>query len=351
MDVTSFRDTRKALLAEARRPRLGRYCLIGVILAAVLLYLALRGIDWRALGRTLAHTDLSYLPLAFFVFTVGFILRGLRWRVVLVTRAPLSRPEVFWANMVGYLGNCLLPARAGELIRSALIASRSTLTKSFVLATALTERMLDAIALVLITTGALLISGGVPAWLHRASKVVGGIGAAGLVLVIFLPQLDSRLVLMLNRAPLLNRRVRERLAQIAEQFLLGMRSFRSTGTALAFTSLTIVIWLADGVVALTVAAALHLNLSLPVALLLLAALGLASALPSTPGYIGVYQFVAITVLPPFGFTRSEALAFILMFQCLTYLLVSVWGIMGIWKLNRTTNAPDNELVVAAAKAK
>jgi uncharacterized membrane protein YbhN (UPF0104 family) len=62
-----------------------------------------------------------------------------------------------------------------------------------------------------------------------------------------------------------------------------------------------------------------------VALLLLAGLGLGSALPSTPGYIGIYQFVAVTVLTPFGFSRSDALAYILVAQFFNYLVVGSLG--------------------------
>jgi hypothetical protein len=67
---------------------------------------------------------------------------------------------------------------------------------------------------------------------------------------------------------------------------------------------------------------------------LLAALGLSSALPSTPGYVGVYQFVAVSVLTPFGFTQSQALVFILAYQAVNYAVICVWGLLGLWRLRR-----------------
>ncbi len=67
--------------------------------------------------------------------------------------------SVFWANMVGYLGNAYLPARAGELMRSALLGQKMGLGTSFVLATALSERILDAVTLVLIGSASLLSQG------------------------------------------------------------------------------------------------------------------------------------------------------------------------------------------------
>ena len=88
----------------------------------------------------------------------------------------------------------------------------------------------------------------------------------------------------------------------------------------------------DALVAIEVAYALDLTLALSEALLLVAALALASAVPSTPGYIGIYQFVAVTVLAPFDFSQSEALAYIIAFQALAYSVVSVWGFLGLWQL-------------------
>jgi uncharacterized membrane protein YbhN (UPF0104 family) len=94
------------------------------------------------------------------------------------------------------------------------------------------------------------------------------------------------------------------------------------------------IWLMDSLVAISVAWALNLGLTLPKALLLLAALGLSSAAPSTPGYLGIYQFVATTILIPLGFSRGEALAFIITFQATIYSAVIVWGSTGFWRLGK-----------------
>ncbi len=100
------------------------------------------------------------------------------------------------------------------------------------------------------------------------------------------------------------------------------------------SSLTAVIWSLDGTVAVITARSMQLEMPLPVALLLLAALGLASAIPSTPGYVGVYQFVAVTVLRPFGFSKSNGLAFVFVFQALMYVVISWWGLIGLWRLQR-----------------
>ena len=62
------------------------------------------------------------------------------------------------------------------------------------------------------------------------------------------------------------------------------------------------------------------------AILLLTGLGLGSALPSTPGYVGIYQFVAVTVLGPMGIAKSQALAFILVVQAYGYIGTLLLGL-------------------------
>jgi uncharacterized membrane protein YbhN (UPF0104 family) len=63
-------------------------------------------------------------------------------------------------------------------------------------------------------------------------------------------------------------------------------------------------------------------------------LSLGSALPSTPGYVGIYQFVAVTVLTPFGFSRTDAIAYILVVQAMMYVVIGFWGSLGLLRYRR-----------------
>ena len=120
-----------------------------------------------------------------------------------------------------------------------------------------------------------------------------------------------------------------RLVSIIGAVARGLRSFHDARRLTGFFLLTAAIWWLDAVGAVIGASALGLRLPLASAFLLIAGLSLGSALPSTPGYIGIYQFVAVTVLTPFGFSRSDAIAFILVAQALMYVVVGVWGGMAL----------------------
>jgi len=304
---------------------------ITILIAGVLLWLAFRGIDWPEFLSTIQNARLEYLTLVCLLTSANSLVRSLRWRVLLSAERWIGTLDVFWAMMVGYMGNAFLPARAGELLRSVALSRRTQISAGFVLATALTERILDAGVLVLIGSVALSLLPEAPLALLDAGKGMAILSAVGLAGVFTLPFLERPIRWFLDRLPLPSA-WKSKLSSFLEHFLLGMRSLRHVGRALGFFTLTIVIWLGDAIVAITVAHSLGLTFSVPIALLLNVALGLSSAIPSTPGYIGVYQFVAITILRPFGFTNGQALAYILVFQALGYILITLWGLLALWRL-------------------
>ena len=235
--------------------------------------------------------------------------------------------------MVGYMGNAYLPARAGEIIRSVFLGREKGLGVSFVLATALTERALDVIALVIIGSIAMLGQSSIPFELQSAVRVTAGIGVIGLIFILIMPHQEKLVFSVLNKFPLPDK-FRGVFDEQISRFLIGMRSIQNVKRLITFIALTIIIWFVDAIANVIGVHIIGQNLNMGQALILLAALGLSSAIPSTPGYIGVYQFVAVIVLIPFAFSRSDALAYILISQILSYLVITFWGLIGLWQINK-----------------
>jgi hypothetical protein len=321
--------------------------LISVPLAGVLVYLSLRGVDWHAVWTTIKTVHLPWLGAGLLVWLATTFARCLRWRVLLNAEGKVGVATVFWANAAGYLGNNFLPARAGELIRSAMISSRSKLSNTYTLTTALTERVMDAITLIVISSLVIATMSQKPAWLATASRPIAIIGFAGAVAIISLPYIGDFLKKLLDWLPL-PRSIHQRLLGITGQVLLGVRALHGLGRLAAFFSLTSLIWFLDATGSIILANALGLSMTYPIALLLLAGLGLGSALPATPGYIGIYQFVAVSVLTPFGFSRSDALAYILMVQAFGYVVITVLGLIGLWKYRGSKEAKGAGVGLPAA---
>jgi len=308
---------------------------VAFLLAAVLLYYSLRGIEWRQVGRLVAGAKLGYLALAAGIGTVALFLRSFRWRILLTAEGHVGVPDAFWATAAGYFGNNFLPARAGELVRTYMVSARTGLNKAYVLATALSERVADAIALVVISSLVLLTLPEQPGWLAAAAKPFAILGFVGVLVIALLPRLEWLGRKILERTPLPNG-LRTKLGGVMEHGLRGIRAFHEPRRLFGFLGLTIVIWCLDAVGTMIGAAALGLVMPVEVAFLLIAGLGLGSALPSTPGYVGIYQFVAVSVLVPFGFSKTDAVAYILVAQALQYVVIGLWGALGFLNYRRVS---------------
>jgi hypothetical protein len=308
------------------------------LLAGVLLYFSVRHVDWGRVWRTIAGAHWGYLALTTALTLSTYFLRSIRWRILLNAETWFSVGTVFWANMAGYLGNNFLPARAGELIRTYLISNRSSLSKTYVLTTALSERLMDVIALVLWSSLVLLGVNPKPRWMLDLSRTMALVAGAGAVAIMILPHTGDLAEKLLLRSPL-PERWRKPLIGLAGQVLSGLRAFHHWGRFTGFTLLTVVIWMIDAIGVITGGLALGLTIPFRVALLLLTGLGLGSALPSTPGYVGIYQFVAVTVLTPFGIGRDEALAYILVAQAMASVVILASGLPGLYRLQGTKAKP------------
>src|SRR6266404_4865272 len=102
---------------------------LAVLLAGALLYYSLRGIEWRQVWILIAGAKPAYLAFCCALSAVALFLRAMRWRILLRAEADIGVGAAFWATSAGYFGNNFLPARAGELVRTFMISSRSGLSK------------------------------------------------------------------------------------------------------------------------------------------------------------------------------------------------------------------------------
>jgi glycosyltransferase 2 family protein len=302
-------------------------------LAVVLLRYSLRGIDWHRVWAIVAGANAARLALAAALGTGTLFLRSVRWRVLLNAEGDISVATAFWATSAGYFGNNFLPARAGELVRTFFISTVGGLDYPYVLATAMAERVSDALVLAGVALMILLKGPVRPAWLAGAARPVAIVAIVAAVAIAVLPFLGAQVEWLLARLPI-RLSWRTRLIDMLHQALRGLRAFHDAGRLVAFLVLTAVIWVGDALSTVTAAAALGLAMSYEAAFLLLASLGLSSALPSAPGYVGIFQFVAVTVLVPFGLTRSDAIAYILIAQALNYVIIGIWGSIAIARYRR-----------------
>lgn len=301
---------------------------LAALLAVLLLLFSLWGIDWKDIARMLASARPAGLLLAALMGIGSLVLRSLRWQLLLRSKCAVGLSAAFGATAAGQLGNMVLPARAGELVRIVMIGARSGLDPAFVLTTVLTERIADAIALVLVACVIVLTVPFELGWVANAVMPLAIVGVAVALVIAAAPWIEPHAARVLKHLPL-PAPMRTVLHGAMNQALRAFLALHDPTRLLGFLGLTVAIWTVDVLSTVVGGAALGLEIPVQAALLLIATLGVASALPSTPGYVGIFQFAAVTALTPFGITRTNAIAYILVAQAVMLIVTALFGAAGL----------------------
>ncbi len=300
--------------------------LVGVGVSAACLILAFRSVPLYQLTNALTSVSWAIVFVWVALASLSLLLRSLRWRILLKAAATVPLGTVFAVYSAGQLGNAVLPARLGDVFRATNLG-REGVSSGFTFATILGERLLDTGFLVSISAIALTSFHDLPAWLARGSALFAVLAVAGAAFAVLMPSLERPLAKIIDRiAP---RRRAVALNDLVGQFSGGLRSLRNQGRVSMFLLFTVAIWTADALGAVVLARGLGFTMSPAVAVLLLTAVALSSALPAAPGNIGVYQMVAVSILAPFAVSRPQALALAILLQALIVANLLIWGMGGL----------------------
>ena len=124
--------------------------LLILALTVFLVWLFLRSANLHDVWRILESVDIPWLLLAFAINFCALLFRTWRWQTIIDPKRPPAFYPTFFANAVGYMLSTVLPVRAADVARPALLARRTTIRFSGILGTVLTERVLDLSSLLIL---------------------------------------------------------------------------------------------------------------------------------------------------------------------------------------------------------
>jgi uncharacterized protein (TIRG00374 family) len=302
--------------------RLGKI-LLGLVVSVGLLVYFFWDVDLRVVGERLRQTLWGFLALSVALNFLSLWARARRWRYLF---APGARSgHLFRALLVGYMGNNLLPLRAGEIERI-YVASRHGPRFWTAFATVVVERVLDGLALGLLVGGVLLVVAvpGELRWSILLFLAVDLVGILVLVLIAAAPDASRALIeTLFHRIGWLERRMLSMLGTMTE----GVRGLRAPRHVVPITLYSVGIWFFLALSVWTGLHAAHLDLPLAAAWTVLAFLGLGVSLPSSPGFVGVIQAATVLALALFAVPRTEALSFSLLLHASQFFPVTALGLV------------------------
>lgn len=301
------------------------------VITIIALYYAFRGIRIDVL---LAHTgdaDLSWIAVAVLLTCISYLLRSWRW-LSLFPEHTLHFLSAARVLILGFFMNNILPARAGELVRAHMGAKLGNQTRTLVLATIASERLVDGLTISFMFVAFALGIG--DSKISRELLYVAYLfAAAGIAVLIVIAMKDY----VFRLAEKIHKKIETSSSSYAlnrlQVFINGLTPLSTLSRLPTIIIFSVVVWGVELCVYKAVTLAFAAELTWAQCVLFLVAVNFASLIPAAPGGVGVIEAIASAVLVSIGIGKEQALTMVIAQHIIQYLVVGIPGsvIMFNWK--------------------
>jgi glycosyltransferase 2 family protein len=312
---------------------------LGLLITGIFLYLVLRQIDTGALAQAVLHAQYGWLAPAFAVYILGYLVRALRWKFLLNAVKPLPWTRLLPPLILGFTVNNLLPARAGEFVGAYLVGKREGVSKTAAFATVVMQRVYDGLVMVLLAVVVLAfyrLPGGESKFVDMVNLVIKATAAVFVLvfiaLFVMITWKEFFTAWFEKFSRLLPAGLRPKVETLLGSFLEGLAVMRSRRDSLLAFLFSLAAWTGESAAYYFVMRAFGLALPAYAAVMLMAVINLGIMVPSSPGYIGPFEFFGVGTLLLFGVPKSASLPCILVIHALVWLPITLWGFYYMWTL-------------------
>jgi uncharacterized protein (TIRG00374 family) len=332
--------------------------LIGALLGALFIWLLVRRLDFAELARSFRQIRYPLIVPSLLLALLGFVARAYRWRYLFSRDEHIRFRKLYTATMIGFMGNALLPARAGEFIRAYVISkAKNKLAVSKAFATIVSERLFDGAVLILLLCFTLLVLPSdkpvvIPEGTFFDSSVVltqthllrmAAIAcavlavAAGFVFLIYLK--GESVARAIGRAtPAVFQKLAEHLTRLTISFTSGFDVVRDRRRLVTVGLLSLLVWAPAAFAVYPMLHAFPEDIQwpwyTPIVVLTIVCVGL--MIPAAPGFVGTFHAFCVAALllcapAPIGF--DSAVAFSVVYHGATMIALVVVGLICLWVEN------------------
>ena len=288
--------------------------LLGVLISVFFLWFSLRGLHLREVWTYIRQANYWWIIPGVIVYFGAVWARTWRWHYLLRPLKAVSLRRLFPVVCIGYFGNNVYPARAGEVIRAFVLRRSEGISVSASLATIIVERVFDGLVMLLFVFFALPFVGAdrIPPIYRTTVIIASGVFFAALAVFLWMAFDQQRVnrIYHFFADRLVPPRFRAPLDGFFDRFMAGLHFLRSGRDVLMVFVTSVVIWLLETVKYWFVMHAFRFVVSFIGLMLMNGVVNLTTTLPSAPGYIGTFE-IGAKVLAALGIDPQLALSYTL----------------------------------------
>src|SRR5512147_1322298 len=306
---------------------------VGVLISVFFIWISLRGLRLGEFWEVVKSANYWWILPGIAVYFVGVWVRAWRWHYLLKPIKEIPTEVMFPVTTIGYMGNNIYPARAGEVLRAVILKRREGVPVSASLATIIVERIFDGVVMLafvfvnLSELGKLTGSSGFVGNIQQVAVIGTGVFLGALavfLLAAMFPHTTAKVGLWFIER-FTPKHLHEKIISVMNKFLDGLESLRSPFNVLMVFFTSVVIWLLETGKYWFVMHAFDFSVSFFALMLMNGIVNLATTIPSAPGYIGTFDAPGIAVLTAYGVDQATAAGYTLTLHVALWLPITLLG--------------------------
>ncbi len=298
---------------------------IGILISIIFLFLSVRNVQFREVLDAFQNARYIYVVYAVILTILALFIRSVRWKFILNQSQKPRLYNLFAATCIGLMSSNVLPFRLGDFVQAYFLGRKEKIGKTFVFSTVMLERLFDLVMLLIFFgISSLLVT--VSAEI-RGIKFVAGAGFLGIIIVILFLRYGKKTEgFFIRLFSHFSVRIASKISSRIDSFISGLRVIQQGKSLIKIVLISIIGWLINISVLWTVFLAFGIDKSLPIVTIVITITLISVMIPSSPGYIGTWEYFGVFALGLFNVEKSIAFGCVLVHHMTQYLTILILGL-------------------------
>lgn len=296
--------------------------LFGIIISIIFLWLAFQKGNISEVTKIIRKADIFMLLLSILFTVIGLILRSYRWKLIGRDYEGIKWLKFFKATSMGLMLNVFLPFRSGDLFQGYFLSKKGSISKSYVFSTVFVERLMDFLPpLLLIISGSFFIILPEQIRINKLLLIVTFLIACLFAVILF----RNKFIGIINRFSKFKHG--DKIERLLNNIIEAIAFLKNKQVIFVAIPLTFFNWIVIYPTSyLLMMKSINININYWSVLLVMSISVLSAAIPSSPGFIGTWEFFTVIALGIFNVERNRALSYAVLSHFMTFLPFVIIGL-------------------------
>ena len=300
------------------------------MVSVILICLCVRNIDFKQSISLLINANIRLIVLGLFIYISSYIVRSYRWDCILAPLKKMKLFQSFFYLVFGFFMNNILPLRLGEFVRAIIAGNKLCISRSGVFATIVVERLMDIIIFIISFFLIAIFVSNIPNWLQKIFIACALIFGIIFIALFFISKNENKFLNFLYKIQL-STKLTEIVKTIFLKFASGLKFFQNKKLFTVVFITSILVWIIEAYAYKTLFLAFGLHVSIIQCLFVIVTTGIATMLPTAPGFIGAIEGVGMVTLQIFSIEETVAFTSMVAIHFTEMMAIYILGFVGMIK--------------------